>query len=426
MRQRMTTLLTALAVLLPVLAMGQDEREEIDRIVALVEEDVILKSELDQAVESIRQQVLARGQSLPPQDVLEEQVLERLIQTRLEVIRAEATGIRVSDSDVDSALERVAEQNNISLAQMRRALEADGIEFEEFRREIRNEMMSSRLRQRVANSMDEVTETEIDILLASERFGGQEYLLSQIVITVPESASPDELRQSRARMQEVIDEIESGMSFSAAAISYSQGPDALEGGDVGWRSISALPRPFAEAIENLQPGEISEPVRTPAGFVIFQVRDLRDRGRVMVREHRARHLMIETNELTSPDEARERIESLRQRIEQGEDFAELAREYSTDVSSANLGGLLDWFPAGRYGPQFQQVIDSLEMDELSRPFQSVQGWHLVLLEDVRERDRTEEAMRSEAREMLFQQKAEEEVERFLRQLRSESFVEVRL
>lgn len=413
-------------LLLPSLLLAQDERESIDRIVALVEEDVILQSELDQAIASISQQVQARGERLPPRNVLEEQVLERLIMQRLQIQRAEQTGIRVSDADVDEALNRVADQNNLTLPRLRQMLESDGVDFAEFRRQIRNEIISSRLQQRVANSMDEISETEVDIMLASEQFGGDEYLLSQIVISVPESASPSEVREAEQRVEEVYQRLEEGMEFSAAAISYSQGPDALEGGDVGWRGISAMPRPFAEAIEDVEPGTVTEPLRTPAGFVILKVRDVRDRGEVMVEEFRARHLLITTSELVSPEEAREQIEDLHARIEQGEDFAELAREYSSDQQTANIGGLLDWFPAGAYGSHVQNAIESLEPGEVSEPFQSPNGWHLVKLEDVREVDRTEEVMRSEAREMLQEQKSQEEVDRFMRQLRSEAFVEIRL
>ncbi|HSH26952.1 MAG TPA: peptidylprolyl isomerase, partial [Wenzhouxiangella sp.] len=386
----------------------------------------ILQSELDESIDAIEQQVRARGESLPPRSVMEEQVLERLIMQRLQVLRAEQTGIRVSDVDVDNALNQVAQQNNLPLSQLRQVLEADGIDFEEFRREIRNEIMVSRLQQRVVNSMDPISSTEIDILLASDRFSSQEYLLSQIVIAVPDSAAPEQVRAAQSRVEEIYRQLDEGMAFSAAAISYSQGPDALEGGDVGWRNASALPRAFADAIQDLEPGDVTEPLRTPAGFVILKVRDVRERSGVMVEEYRARHLLISPSELITPEQAREQVHNLRERIEQGEDFAELARKYSSDQSTANLGGMLEWFPAGAYGPGLQEAVDSLEPGELSEPFRSPAGWHLVKLVDVRQADRTEEIRRSEAREMLSQQKSREELDRFMRQLRNESFVEIRL
>lgn len=419
-------ILPALALCLPLALMAQNQRQPVDSIVALVEEGVILQSELDEAINSITQQVQARGENLPPRDVLEEQVLERLIMQRLQLQRAESTGIRVSDADVDQALNRVAQQNNMTLPQLRQAVEAEDTDFEYFRSEIRNEIMVSRLQQRVIGSMDDISDTEIDMLLSSEQIGGQEYLLSQIVIGVPESATPDQVRQAEQRVEEVYQRIEEGMSFSEAAISYSQAPDALEGGDVGWRSSSALPQLFTDTLEGLEPGDVSEPVRTPAGFIILQVRDVREQSEVIVSEYRARHILVSPSELITTDQARERIEQLHERISSGEDFAELAREYSDDQSTANLGGLVDWFPANAYGPYVQEAVESLEPGELSQPFQSPSGWHLLKLLEVREADRTEDIQRSRARELLSDQKAEEELDRFLRQLRSESFVEIRL
>ena len=417
-------LLVAL-MLIPVLALAQEGRS-LDRIVALVEEDVILMSELDQAIDMIEAQSQARGDRMPPRSVIEEQVLERLIRTRLEVLRAEATGIRASDADIDQALQQVASQNRMSLGQLRAAIEADGIDFREFRRDIREELLSNRLRQRVVSSMDPITETEVEILLASDRFGGADYLLSQIVVGVPESASAADVSQAEERAREARRQLDQGLDFATAALSFSQAPDALEGGDVGWRNLNTLPPLFADAIESTELGGYTDPMRTPGGFVILHVRDRRDNTEVIVREYRARHLMVEPSELLSPEAAERRIRDLHQRINAGEDFATLARSHSTDESSANIGGLLNWFQSGRYGPELQPVIDRLSPGELSEPFRTGMGWHILLLEDTRQADRTAETMRNEAREMLQRQKAEEEVERFLRQLRDESFVEIRL
>ncbi len=417
--------LLAAIFLLPALVLAQDART-IDRIVALVEDDVILQSELDQAIDMIGRQAQARGDRLPPRSVMEEQMLERLIMSRLEVLRAEATGIRASDADVDQALEQVAQQNRMTVGQLRAAIEADGIDFREFRRDMREELLTSRLRQRVVNSMEDITETEVDILLASDRFGGAEYLLSQIAISVSETATSSEVDEARRRAEDVRRQLDDGLDFSTAALTFSQASDALEGGDVGWRSINALPPLFADAIEQTPVGAYTDLLRTPGGFVILHVRDRRDQTEVIVREFRARHLMIEPSELVTPDQARDRLFALHQRIVDGESFADLAREYSTDETTANIGGRLNWFTAGEYGSLFQQIIDDLEPGEVSNPFQSGFGWHIIKLEETRQADRTTETLRAEAREMLFRQKAEDEVERFQRQLRGESFVEVRL
>jgi peptidyl-prolyl cis-trans isomerase SurA len=421
----MRTALVALICVAPMLVMAQDRRS-VDRIVALVEDDVVLQSELDQAIDMIERQAAARGDRLPARSVIEEQVLERLILTRLEVMRAESTGIRASDADIDQALEQVARQNRMSLSQLRAAIESDGIDFREFRRDVREELLTSRLRQRVVSSMEDITETEVDILLASDRFGGADYLLSQIVIQVPESATHDEVSQAQLRAEEARRQLDQGVDFSTVALTYSQASDALEGGDVGWRNINTLPPMFADAVEATEPGQFTDLIRTPGGFVILHVRDQRDQSEVIVREFRARHLMIEPSELLSPADAERRIRELRQRLEAGEDFAEIARNHSTDESSANIGGLLNWFPAGQYGEDVQSALDALNPGEISQPFRTMVGWHVVKLEDVREADRTTEALRGEARDMLYRQKGEEEIERYLRQLRDEAFVEIRL
>ncbi len=415
-----------LGLLLPSLAIAQALRQDIDRIVALVEEDVILQSELDSAIDNILIQLQGRGENLPPRRIIEEQVLERLIMTRLEVIRAEETGIRASDANVDQALQQVALQNGLTLTQLRQAVEADGFDFQEFRRQIREEILSTELRQRVAASMDEITETEVDILLASGGIGGPEYHLAQIMIMVPEASSAAETNAARQRAEDVRRQIIEGLDFTTAAITFSQAPDALEGGEVGWRSINTLPPLFADALRPLRPGEISELIRSPAGFLILRVNDIRERSEIIVTEFRARHLMVEPSELLTMEAAERRVRDLHARILAGEDFAELARQNSTDESSANIGGLLNWFQAGQYGPDLQSALDALAIGELSQPFRTASGWHIVRLEDTRQADRTREALRAQARDMLFQQKAEEEVERYLRQLRAESFVEVRL
>lgn len=405
-------------------------QEPIDSIVALVDEDVILKSELDQAINMIVMEIDMRGQSRPPRQVLEEQVLERLIRTKLQVLRAEATGIRASDVDIDRALEQLAAANQMSLSQLRQAMISDGMDFDEFRNQIGDEIVANELRRRVGSGAENVSETDIDILLASDQFGGQEYNLSQIALAVSETASPQEASEAEARAREILEELAQGLDFSEAAITYSQSPDALEGGNVGWRGLSEMPPVFADMVQGMSVGDVSDLLRTPNGYIILKVNDIREAQPIIVTEYRARHIMVEPSELLSRDEAEARVRELRQRIVDGEDFGELARRFSTDESSANLGGLLEWIPVNGLGPAFEQEITQLSVGELdvslSEPFQTQMGWHLLLLEDTREMDRTVEATRDRARNILFNRRAEEEVESFLRQLRSEAFVEIRL
>ncbi len=400
--------------------------EPIDSIVALVDEDIIMRSELDTAIKGIVDRIRAQGGGLPPQDLLEKQVLERLVLRKLQVQRALQTGIRVSDSDIDQAMLNLAQQNGMDLSQLRRAIEADGEDYAEFRVSFGEEILTERLRQRVVSSMDPVSDTEIDILLLSEDFAGGEYDVSHIMITLPDGATPRQIEEASGRIDEIHRELENGLDFASAAISYSEGQEALEGGRVGWRDLNSVPREFADSIRNLRAGQYTMPIRSPAGFHIVMVNDFRERRQVMVEEYRANHIMIETNELVTPRDAMEDIRELRQQLMEGGDFAELAREHSDDITSANLGGDMGWFRPELYGERFQATLEALEDGEISEAFQSPNGWHILQRSGRRQTDITEEAMRNMARQTIMQRRADSEVENFLRQMREESFVQIRL
>ena len=351
--------------------------EDNDAIVALVDEDVVLRSELDTAIKGIVDRISQQGGNLPPRDLLENQVLERLIIRKLQLQRALQTGIRVSDADIDQAVTGLAQQNGLSVMQMRQVIESDGEDFAEFRRNIGEEILGERLRQRIVNSMDQISDTEVDILLASEEFAGGEYNISHIMMTLPDGATPSQISEIESRINDVHAQLENGLDFASAAISYSQSQEALEGGEVGWRDLNSVPRSFSDAIQNLRGGQYTVPIRSPAGFHIIKVNDYRERARVMAKEHHARHILIETNELMTPRDAMERIRDLRQEIVDGTDFAEIAREHSDDPTSANLGGDMGWFQIGSYGERVDQMLAALEVNEVSEPFQSQVGWHIL-------------------------------------------------
>ncbi|GAB4167578.1 MAG: peptidylprolyl isomerase [Wenzhouxiangellaceae bacterium] len=410
----------------PLAAMAQSSYQEIDEIVAVVDEGVILRSELEQALRAVETQIRARGEALPPRQVLEEQVLDRLIDQQVQLQRAEATGIRISDQAVDRALEDIARQNGITLAQLRAALEGEGGDFSEFREEVRRQLTLGALRNRIVESMEEPTETEIELLMASDDFDADEYDLSQIVIRLPANPTQAQMREAEAKVQEVMEALQGGMDFAAAAVRYSGAPDALEGGRVGWRNLNSMPRELADAIRGKAAGEIIGPIVAGNTVLIVRVNDRRAQDRVMVDEYQARHILVSPTELVSEERARALIEELRERILAGEDFASLAREYSNDTRSANLGGLLDWFPRGAYGEQVQRILDGLEPGEVSEPFQSPSGWHIVKLEGRRTVDRTEEVRRSEARNMLMERRAQQEVEDMLQRFRDEAYIEKRI
>ncbi len=402
------------------------QAQELDSIVAVVEESVILQSELDLALAGIVDRIRASGEQMPPMDLMQRQVLDRLIVRELQVQRALATGIRVSDSDVDQAMVNLAQSNGITLQQMRQLIEQDGEDFSEFRRNIAEELLTERLRQRIIASMPPISETEVDILLASEELGGGEYNISHIMVGVPEGATPDQIRAAREEAEDIHRRLTEGLDFASAAISYSDSQEALEGGEVGWRDLNSVPAFLADAIKDVPPGQFTEPVRSPAGYHIVKVNDFRERGAVLMEEYNARHIMIETNEIVTARDAMEQITVLKKQLDEGADFSELAREYSDDPTSANLGGDMGWFPPDAYGDRVEQTLAGLEVGETSEPFQTMSGWHLMQLMDKREQDRTEDAIRAEAREKIRQRKAEQEIETILRQWRDEAFVEIRL
>jgi peptidyl-prolyl cis-trans isomerase SurA len=420
-------LLCAAVMMTPLAAPAQSEGvEPLDSIVALVDEDVILRSELDLAVAGIVDRVRASGEAMPPMNLLESQVLERLIIRELQVQRALQTGIRASDADIDQALTTLAQQNNMSVQQLREVIEGDGEDFAEFRRNIGEEIMAERLRQRIVNGMDPVTDTEIDILLASEDLGGGEYNVSHILLTLPDGSTPQQIAQAQAEAEDLHKRLTEGLDFASAAISYSKSQEALEGGLVGWRDLNSVPAFFADAIRDLKPGDITPPVRSPVGFHIIKVNDYREQRQVVVKEYHARHIMIEVDELMTPRLAMDRIMEIKTRLDAGEEFADLAKEFSDDETTANLGGDMGWFPPEAYGDRVYQTLLAMEPGQLSEPFQTMSGWHVIELLDTREMDRTEEAIRGEAREKIQMQRAEQEIEKVLRQFRDEAYVEIRL
>jgi peptidyl-prolyl cis-trans isomerase SurA len=425
MRQLFLAAVLGLAMLGPVRAQML-AGETLDQVIAVVDEDVILRSELDRAVTNILAQYAGRNAELPPRAVLEKQVLERLIFIRLQVQRADSTGIKVSDTELDQAVMRLAQENKATVEQLRASLERDGFSYDDFRRTMREELQVQRLRQRFVQSRVQVTETEVDILLASGGLKRGEVRLSHILVGVPDGASPAQIQAAKEKAQRVRAEIDAGLDFSAAAIRYSEGQQALEGGDLGWRRYDEVPNVFIDLVASLQKGEVTQPMRGPSGFHIIKMSDTREASAEIVREYNARHVLVRTSELVSADDALASVRNIRQRVQAGEDFGALAREFSEDTTSANLGGDMGWFEIGAYGTRVAQVLESLSDGQLSEPFQTEVGWHVMERLGSRETDRTDDRVREQARETIRNRKSEEEYDAYLRQLRGESFVEIRL
>ena len=404
---------------------------ELDRIVAIVNDDIIARSELDARLDQVRDRLRRSGTVPPPERTLRRQVLERMVLNRLQLQLARSSGIRVDDERLNATLLRIAEQNNLTLREFRDTLEREGHEFAKFREEIRDEIMVSEVRRRRVESQVHISQRDIDDYMSTMESQGAEadrhrYRMQHILISVPDGASVEEIAGARARTERLLEEIRGGADFASVAVTHSDGQQALEGGDLGWRPASDLPTMFGDALLRLEVGEITEPIRSASGFHLVKLIDKRDSERQMVRQTRARHVLIALDELTDDTTARRQLSALRERIVNGEDFGEIARIHSDDSGSAPKGGDLGWIDPGNTVPVFERAMDSLEPGGLSRPFRSQFGWHIVQVLERRVRDDTEAARRAEALRVLRARKIEENMRTWVRRVRDEAYVEYRL
>jgi peptidyl-prolyl cis-trans isomerase SurA len=402
----------------------------VDRIVAVVNKDVVTYSELSDAVGRAERQLRRQGTPAPERPVLERQMLERLILDKAQLQLARDTGVRIDDLQLDRAVERIAQSNNLTLADFRRALEADGVSFDAWRNDIRQQMTMARLREREVENRVQVTDSEVDLFLEQLKTRpaeGTEYNIAHVLVRVPEGASPERIRDARSRAEQALAEAKDGAPFARVAASYSDAPDALQGGVIGWRSHERLPEIFSEALAHMKPGDVSEPLRSPAGFHILQLVDVRGTGaEAPVMQTRLRHILVRTNEAVSESEARRKLLDLRQRIVSGgADFGELARVYSDDGTAAR-GGELDWVYPGDTVPEFEHVYQELKVGEVSEPVRTPFGYHLIQVLERRSSDMSPERKRLKARQTLRERKSDEAYQEWLRQLRDQTYVELRL
>ena len=400
---------------------------ELDRILAVVNNDVITQSELAAELRTITQQLRQQNIELPAVNVLQKQLLERLIIKHLQLQLAENTGIRVDDDTLARAITTIAKQNNITLSEFRDILTRDGFDFALFRENIRQEIIITRLRQRQVDSRINVTPQEIGDFLATQSAqgasAGNEYHVAQILIGLPEAAAPENVQAAQIKAKQVLEKLRAGASFTDTAVSISQDPQALQGGDLGWRTAAQLPSLFAEIVPKLKPGDISDLIRSASGFHIVKLIEQRGGELHMVKQTQVRHILVRPNELTSDKDAQTRLEQLKQRIEGGDDFSNLARSHSEDAATAVNGGVLGWVSPGDLDPRFEEMMSALKPNEVSTPFQSSFGWHIVQVIERRDHDNTEEFRRTQAREAIRQRKIEEETQTWVRSLRDEAYVE---
>lgn len=400
----------------------------VDRIVAVVNSAVITQIELDNHVAQTLKQLAAQHVAAPPAAVLEEQILQRMITEQTLLQMASESGIRVDADQLDRALGRIAAQNKLSLPEFRTALEKEGETWEGFREQIRREMLISRLREREVDNRIQITDAEIDLQLANDTAQTkEEYDLGHILIAVPEGASPEVIAQRQKRAEKALAELRSGADFVQASTAYSDAQNAVEGGRLGFRQAAQLPLLFLEAVAPLKIGEVSGLLRSANGFHILRLIDKRGaQSGFVVRQTHARHILIKTNEIVSDADARRRLNDLRERIVNGAArFPELARLHSDDLS-AGKGGDLGWLNPGDTVPEFERAMDALKPGEISEPVSSPFGWHLILVEERRDQDLSQERRRIEARRAIKTRKSEEAFEDWVRQARDRAFVEVRL
>ncbi len=410
------------------LAASAESMELINRIVAVVNNDVITQVELDNQIEAISKQIEKRGIPLPPEDVLKKQVLEQMIMDKIQMQYASEVGLKVDDEQLKKALQRIAADNKLTPEQFRQAVEKDGLSFDKFKEQIRSEIIKSRLRQREVDSKIVVTDSEISNYLKNQAQQGrsEEYNLAHIFIGLPEQANAEQIKTALRRTERALAELKNGADFGQVAASFSDAPDALQGGAIGWKPAGQLPTSFTEMLQKMHPGEISGIIRSPNGFHIIKLVDKRDAStHSIVTQTHVRHILIRTGEDVSEDDAKRKLQEILDRIKKGADFGEEAKLHSDDPSASN-GGDIGWVSPGDTVPEFQKAMDALQPGQISEPVHTPFGWHIIQVlgrrsEDVGKKKRTEEA-----RKALAARKSDEAYQEWLRQLRDQAYVEYHL
>ncbi len=403
----------------------------LDRIVAIVNDDVIVASELANRLRLVRSQLRSAGTRLPPDAALQKQVLDRLIVDRLQLQVAELTGVRVDGESLNRSLQEMARKNGYSLRDFRDILQRDGYEFSRFREDIRQQMLLARVRQQQVAGRIRISEREIDNFLTNQVSRGNqnaEYHLSHILIAIPEGASPEQIQASRNKGLEVLKKLDDDADFSQLAVQLSDGQQALKGGDLGWRKRGQLPTVFLEHVPKLPVGTHSQLIRSASGFHIVKLQATRGGAseRHVIAQSRVRHILIRPNELTSEEDAKSRLLQLKQRLQEGADFATLARSGSDDRGSAIKGGGIGWVSTADVVPAFAEIMDTIPLKEISAPFKSSFGWHILQVMERRNHDNTKTVRRTQAVTQIRERKLDEELQSWIRRLRDEAHIEYRL
>ena len=408
---------------------AQAEVQPLNRVVAIVDNDVVMQSQLDSRLREVQQTIAQRGAALPPEHVLSQQVLERLIIENIQLQIGERSGIRITDEELNQAIGTIAQRNGMSIEQFRAALAADGLSYNDARDQVRREMIISRVRQRRVAERIQVTDQEVQNFLASDMGKMQlseEFRLANILIPVTEGASPEDIQAADRQARELYQQLQQGADFAQLAIARSASETALEGGEMGWRKAGQLPPPFDAMISALAVGQVTEPMRTPGGFIMIKLLEKRGGGNQVRDEVNVRHILIKPSEIRSEAETKRLVERLYQRILTGEDFAELAKNFSEDPGSALNGGTLSWIDPNALVPEFREVMNNTPAGELSKPFKSPYGWHVLEVMGRRATDSSAQFREQQAMTVLRNRKYDEELQAWLRQIRDEAYVETKL
>ena len=403
------------------------QAEMLGKIAAVVEEDIILEQELDKEVTTISQRIRAGNTPPPPETVLRKQVLEKMILDKLQRQLAEKAGINVSEDQIANSAADIAQRNNMSLEQFRTELEKQGMPYKSFLDNMRNEIIINQLRSREIGGRIKVTDREVDHFIETQGKTGVEnvqYHLGHILIALKEGASASEIQKAEAKAETLVKNLRAGQSFTQVAMSESEDDNALKGGDLGWRTINDVPTLFALKVSQMQSNEVSDPIRSPSGFHIIKMLEIKGLDNHVTTQTKVRHILIKTNELIDDNEAKNRLQALRDRIVDGDDFSKLARANSDDKGSAIKGGSLDWVSPGDLVKPFEETMNKLAINALSEPIQSQFGWHLIQVLDRKAKDDSEVHKKNLIREAIRKRKIEEETELWMRRLRDEGFVEI--
>jgi peptidyl-prolyl cis-trans isomerase SurA len=404
--------------------------EDLDRIIAFVNDDVITETELATRLTEAKGQLAREKIAAPPDAVLRKQLLERLVLERLQVQLAAQAGLRVGEAEVDQAIQVIARRNQLTVEELLARIKDQGISPQRYRAEVRNQVLIQQLAEREVSNRVSVSEAEINLFLENQESRGQvsvEYNLGHIFLALPEGASPETIQARKKRAEEIRAQLAGGADFQQTAVSVSQAADALQGGQLGWRKAGQLPELFVAALKTLRPGAVSEVLRSPNGFHLLKLNARRgDVETQSVLQTRARHILLKPSEILSSEEAKNKLLQLRERVDNGEDFALLARAHSEDTGSANQGGDLGWVSPGQMVPDFEKAMNALKPGALSAPVKSPFGWHLIQVQERREQDVSGERLRAAARQQIHARKADERYEQWVRQLRDEAYVEILL